>query len=178
MTRTPDNRIASIVLDSLDRAWDPLAARLAGLADAEYSWEPAPAGWTVRPSADNVWRADWQEPEPEPPPLTTIAWRVWHIAVDCLDSYSSRVFDASGTGLTETAWVATWAEAEDLLNRAWTTFRTGVAAWSDDDLLTRLGPRFPMNSERTNLDLALHAEREIVHHGAEIALLRDLYRSR
>jgi len=80
--------------------------------------------------------------------------------------------------LTETAWVATWAEAEDLLNRAWTTFRTGVAAWNDEDLLTPLGPRFPMNSERTYLDLSLHAEREIVHHGAEIALLRDLYRSR
>jgi hypothetical protein len=103
MTRTPDNRIAAIVLDSLDRAWDPLTARLIGLTDAEYSWEPAPVVWTVRPGTDDVWRADWQEPEPDPAPLTTIAWRVWHIAVDCLDSYSSRTFDASGTGLTETA---------------------------------------------------------------------------
>jgi hypothetical protein len=173
-----DNAIVRIVVDSLDRAWEPLPARLAGITDAEYEWEPAPACWTVRSRADGSWHADWHEPEPEPAPLTTIAWRCWHIAVDCLDSYSSRAFGASGTGLTETAWVGAWAEADDLLNRAWTVFRAGVAAWNDDDLLTPLGPRFPMNAERSHLDLALHAEREIVHHGAEIALLRDLYRTR
>ncbi len=178
MTRAPDNRIAGIILDSLDRAWNPLTPRLAGLTDAEYDWEPAPDAWTVRPDAHNVWHADWTEPEPDPAPVTTIAWRTWHIAVDCLDDYSSRAFDTSATGLTETAWVATWAEADELMTRAWTTFRAGVAARNDADLLTPLGPRFPMNAERTYLDLALHAEREIIHHGAEIALLRDLYRSR
>jgi hypothetical protein len=57
-------------------------------------------------------------------------------------------------------------------------FPAGVAAWNDDELLTPLGPRFPMNAEPSHLDLALHAEREIVHHGAEIALLRDLYPTR
>jgi hypothetical protein len=57
---------------------------------------------------------------------------------DCVDSYSSRAFDASGTGLTETARVATWAEAEDLMTRAWTTFRTGIAAWNEAALLRDL----------------------------------------
>ena len=38
-----------------------------------------------------------------------------------------------------------------------------------------LGPSWGDAAERTRLDLALHAERELVHHGAEIALLRDLY---
>jgi hypothetical protein len=173
-----DKPIARIVLDSLDRAWQPLAQRVEGLTNAEYAWEPAPGCWTVRPRTDGTWLADWQEPEPDPAPLTTIAWRCWHIAVDCLDSYSSRAFDASGTGLTETAWVGTWAEAEPLMIRAWTVLRAGIAAWDDDDLLTPLGSRFPMNAERTNLDLALHAEREVIHPGAEIALLRDLYRTR
>ncbi len=173
-----DNPIARIVLDSLDRAWDPLAQRVEGFPDDEYFWEPNPGCWTVRLHADGTCDADWQEPEPDPAPVTTIAWRCWHIAVDCLDSYSSRAFDASGTGLNETAWVGRGAEAAELLDRAWATFRAGVAAWGDDDLLTPLGPRFPMNAERTYLGLTLHAEREIIHHGAEIALLRDLYRTR
>lgn len=31
---------------------------------------------------------------------------------------------------------------------------------------------------RPRLDLALHINREVIHHGAEIALLRDLYNHR
>ncbi len=173
-----NDRIAGIVLDSLDRAWAAIADRFAGMTDDEYLWEPGAGCWTVRTHTNSGWQADWQEPEPDPAPVTTIAWRCWHIAVDCLDSYSWRAFDASGTGLVETGWVGTWADAEPLLRRAWEVFRAGVAGWDGDDLLTPLGPRFPMNAERTNLDLALHAEREIVHHGAEIALLRDLYHAR
>ena len=33
-------------------------------------------------------------------------------------------------------------------------------------------------ADHTNLALAIHAEREVIHHGAEIALLRDLYAGR
>lgn len=38
--------------------------------------------------------------------MTTIAWRCQHNAVDCLDSYSTRAFGGSGTGLTGMQWVA------------------------------------------------------------------------
>ena len=34
-----------------------------------------------------------------------------------------------------------------------------------------------MFQNHTNLELVQHAIREVVHHGAEIALMRDLYRS-
>ncbi len=85
------------------------------------------------------------------------------------------MFGTSGTGLTGTAWVGTWPEARALLDAAYTGLRAGMAAWNDEYLLIPLGPLFPVNATRPNIDLALHAEREIIHHGAEIGLLRDLY---
>ena len=65
-----------------------------------------------------------------------------------------------------------------MLAAAWSVFRSGVAAWGDDRLLTLLGPAWGPYSNHTKLDLAIHAQREVIHHGAEIALLRDLYAAR
>jgi hypothetical protein len=161
---------------ALDSAWDPLVARLHGITDAEYAWEPTGGCWTVRAVAGG-WRADWADPDPDPAPVTTIAWRCWHVAVDCLDSYSARLFGAAGTGLAGTEWVGTPAEALTLMEGAWSVFRTGVAGWDDVGLQEPLGPAWGPFATSTHLDLAFHALREIVHHGAEIALLRDLYRS-
>ena len=60
--------------------WDgQLRPRLAGLTDDEYFWEPVPECWTVRRDADGAWTVDWHWPEPQPPPFTTIAWRIVHI---------------------------------------------------------------------------------------------------
>jgi len=165
------------VVAALDNAWAPLRERMTGLTDAEAWWEPAPACWTVR-ERDGGWFADWSEPDPEPAPVTTIAWRAWHIAIDCLDSYSRRAFGRTGTTLTGEAWVGTWDESSSLLDRAWAVFRDGVAAWSDDTLAAPLGELWGTHAKNTHGDLALHAAREVIHHGAEIALLRDLYRSR
>ena len=55
-------------------------------------------------------------------------------------------------------------------------FRAGVAGWGDD-LFQQLGPAWGPFAEHTRLDLVLHAQREVIHHGAEIALLCDLYRA-
>ncbi len=119
--------------------------------------------------------ADLADPDPVPAPVTTIAWRCWHIAVDCLDSYSSRLFGRSGAGLSGRQWVNTVSEAQTMLDAAWSVFRSGVAAWGDDGLWTPLGAAWGPYAESNNLELALHAQREVIHHGAEIALLRDLY---
>jgi hypothetical protein len=168
------DRVLAPVLASLDNAWAPLSARLEGLTDTEYFWQPVAGCWTVR-DVDGSWTADWADPDPEPAPVTTIAWRLWHLAVDCFDSYSPRAFGTSGTGLSGRAWVGDAVTAGALLGQAWSVFRSGVAGWGDDRLWHPLGPAWRTNADKTNLDLALHAERELIHHGAEIALLRDLY---
>jgi hypothetical protein len=80
--------LLAIILAGLDNAWNPLLERLAGISDDEYTWEPTAGCWTIRTNDEGTMVADWADPVPVPAPITTIAWRCWHIAVDCLDSYS------------------------------------------------------------------------------------------
>jgi hypothetical protein len=147
------------------------------LTDAEALWEPTEGCWTVRRLADGSVAADSVKPDPVPAPVTTIAWRMWHIAVDCLDGYSSRLFQRSGTGLTGTAWVLDVQRGLDLLERAWQSFYAGLADVGPDGLFRLLGPAWGPYADSTVLALALHAQREVVHHGAELGLLRDLFAS-
>ena len=69
--------------------------RLDGLTDDEYFWEPAPGAWNIRPretsrtsmaagAGDLV--IDFEFPEPDPPPITTIAWRLGHVIVGIFGS--------------------------------------------------------------------------------------------
>ena len=82
------------LLDQLEWHWDnQLRDRLEGLTDEEYFWEPVP-GWNVRRRGTALQRPDegyvqvgggefvidFAFPEPTPPPFTTIAWRLCHIA--------------------------------------------------------------------------------------------------
>ncbi len=164
------------LLDAMDNAWEPVSARLSGMSESEYAWQPVAECWTVRTHGGH-WLADWADPDPDPAPVTTIAWRTWHVAVDSLDSYSERLFGVRGTGLTGTNWVGTWREAEPLMAAAFDVYRRGVAGWTDKTLLAPLGAQWGPFAHHTHLDLALHAIRELIHHLAEIALLRDLYRA-
>jgi len=55
-------------------------------------------------------------------------------------------------------------------------FRAGVAGWGAD-LWVPLGPEWGPFAQHARTHLVLHAMREVIHHAAEIALLRDLYRA-
>jgi hypothetical protein len=176
MADGPSYRLSDALVESLDNGFDPLRERLADLGDVEYLWEPAPNSWTLRPQADGTWHADWASPDPEPAPVTTIAWRIWHLAVDCFASYSSRLLADTGTELSGVHFVGDAATATAELDRTWSAFRNGVAGWGED-LWVPLGPDWGPYAQHARLHLALHATREVIHHAAEIALLRDLYRA-
>lgn len=172
---TPSS-LSRALLGSLDAAWDTLWARLEGLTADEYWWRPVPGCWTIR-EVDGVWSADWADPDPVPAPVTTIGWRLWHLAVDCFDGYSAGALGVTGTGLSGRSWVADPDTALGLLDQSWLVFREGVAGWDEEHLWRTLGPRWGASAGRSHVDLVLHAHREMIHHGAEIALLRDLYRA-
>ena len=55
---------------------------------------------------------------------------------------------------------------------------TGSPRLSDEELATPLGPRGGYFSKDPMAALIVHLNRETMHHGAEICLLRDLYRAR
>lgn len=175
MTESAVRPLAAIVLEGLDNAWQPLVDRTAALSEQEFRWEPVAGCWSVR-LVDDRWVVDWDDSDPVPAPVTTVAWRTWHIAVDALDSYSARLFGTTGTGLEGTAWVGDWSSAQPLMQAAWRVFRDGVAGWGDD-LFEPLGPAWGPFGQHTRLDLVLHAQREVIHHGAEIALLCDLFQA-
>lgn len=168
------------IIDAITSSWSAtrvqLFDRLTGLDDDEFLWEPVGGMWSVRSTADG-WRVDWDDSDPEPSPVTTIAWRMWHIAVDALDSYSSRAFGTSGTSLAGRDWVGTAAEAIDLTGGAFDTFERGFRDLGEDGLARELGAAWTHYSDATYLELFLHAHREVTHHSAEIALMRDLYRA-
>jgi hypothetical protein len=133
--------------------------------------------WSVSVGSDGVARADLEKPDPTPPPFTTIGWRLWHMGPDCLDSYSVRLFGTNGSGITDRTWTTSADEAVEILGRSFQNFRKGFAESSVQELMSPIGDAFGPFAPKNRIDLALHAEREIIHHGAEVALLRDLYRA-
>jgi DinB superfamily len=79
--------VADVVREQLRYAWMDSRGVLLDLDEAEYFWEPTPFCWSVRRRSPEVHGWGTGEfvcedafPAPEPPPVTTIAWRVVHLA--------------------------------------------------------------------------------------------------
>lgn len=172
---TPSAPVTYDLLGTFDEVRARLLARLDGLTDAEYLWEPVASCLTVRPGADGVFRAD---PRPlddvRPAPFTTLAWRLWHIGADCLRGYG-RFFGVGAEDADRQVWPGTAAEGVRALAEDWAGFRSRVEALGDARLLQPMGAVAGPYGDETFLQLVLHALDECAHHGAEIGLLRDLY---
>jgi hypothetical protein len=161
----------------LDFYWEhSLHPRLVGLTDEEYLWEPVPGCWSIRQTGHGSYAADWASPPPEPPPFTTIAWRLAHIAGPVLGFRASSHFGDGSLTLATMPWPATAADALAFLERSYRAWQTGVAALDEAGLARPVGPAEGPFAEYPMAALILHITREVIHHGAEVALLRDLYR--
>lgn len=158
--------------------------RLEGLTDREYFWEPAPGSWSIRPrdaatsshaagAGDLVMDYAW--PEPDPAPVTTIAWRVAHIVVACLAARTASHFGGPPADYPTWTYATTADEALAQLDAAYDTWSAGVESLGEEGLARPCGPTEGPFAEAPLADLVLHINREMIHHGAEICLLRDLY---
>lgn len=154
-----------------------LMPRLRGLGDAEYFWEPVPDCWSIRATAAGP-VIDWRYPAPEPPPVTTIAWRLAHLAYPVFGIRADAHFGDGGLRLDAVDWPLTAAEGVAAFRRELQTWRDGVAGCTEADLAAPVGTSEPGWEDYPLATLVLHLNRELIHHGAEIALLRDLYRAR
>jgi hypothetical protein len=176
-----------LLVGQLEFYWEVhLRPRLDGLSDEEYLWEPVEGCWSLRPGPDGRWRLDQSEPEPDPPPVTTIAWRLVHLGATCLANRASAFFGDGGVPADADMFDPRHlpadlpggaAEAVAFLERSYRRWHDGVAALDNEALARPLGPRGGPFAEDPMAELVAHISREVMHHGAEIALLRDLWRA-
>jgi hypothetical protein len=76
--RRVDRRdLLSFAMDQVDTR---LRHRLEGLTEAEFLWKPVDKAWTIYEDQPGHWTYDYAIPDPEPAPVTTIAWQVTHLA--------------------------------------------------------------------------------------------------
>ncbi len=166
------------LLDQLAFAWEvQFLPRMEGLTDAEYLWEPVANCWSVRPDACGSWRQDLADREPDPPPFTTIAWRLAPIATVFGERSSNHFGDGSFDPMT-VAWTGTADDALGIVTTEYTRWCDGVRALSEEGLFRPCGPAEGPYAEEPFLMLVLHINREFLHHAAEVMLLRDLYREK
>jgi hypothetical protein len=161
-----------LLAGQLDGHWhDLLRPRLAGLTDDEYFWEPVPGCWTVHRDGG----IDFAFPEPEPAPVTTIAWRLAHVIVGVLAMRNHSHFGGPPADYQSWPYALGAQDALRQLDAAYDGWISGVRALTVADLNQPCGSAEGPYAEHRLAELILHINREVIHHGAEIALLRDLY---
>lgn len=169
------------LVDLSDGVWQRLRGRLDGLTDDEYSWEPAPGCWTVRTRDDGIVAHDFSLPAPDPTPPTTIAWRLSHVIDLYGEDRAPQWLDVepqgAPVGLDDPAWAppVTAAAAIALLERAHDRWDGHLRLVDEAALGEKVGPVGGPFADRTRAAYVLHMLDEFIHHGAEIALLRDLW---
>ncbi|RAG83380.1 DinB family protein [Streptacidiphilus pinicola] len=163
------------------------------LTDAEYRWEPAAGMWSVRRRADGVlgegatvlvgageWGRDAAPVHPVPPPFTTLAWRLSHLA-EMLALRADHTVGAHRLTRDDHVTPGDAVGALAAFEAAAQAWREALLAVPDEATLDRIGhSQYPNGSDPEDrfLDTVWWVNQEILHHGAEIALLRDLYRER
>ena len=141
------------MLEQLTFHWDHQARpRLEGLTDHEYHWEPAPGAWGIRP------RAEARAP----------------MAAGGGDLVADFTWPEP---VPPPVWSPTAVGALAQLDDAYAGWIAGVAGLTPERLAVPVGEAEGPYAALPYAALVLHIHREAIHHLAEIALLRDLYRA-
>ncbi|SCK34196.1 DinB superfamily protein [Streptomyces sp. WMMB 714] len=174
-----------LLREQIDWHWsNHLRPRLDGLTDDEYTWEPAPGCWSVRPrgtgtapvqAGSGAMTIDFAVPEPDPAPLTTIAWRLGHVIVGVLAVRNAAHFGRAPADYQSFDYAATADEALAQLDAEYAAWRAGAESLGESGLMRPCGAAEGPYAERPLAALVLHINRELTHHLAEVCLLRDLY---
>jgi uncharacterized damage-inducible protein DinB len=135
-------------------AFERLRERLAGLTDEEYRWEPGPD-------------------------VAPLAWRLGHIAeLLAEDRNAAWLGVPGGPAPAPAADAADAAGALAALERSFEVWESVLAAVPDASLPDAIGPVGGPYADSTRRAFVLHVLDELIHHGAEVALVRDLWAAR
>ena len=151
-----------LLRDQFEWHWEhQLRPRLAGLSDEEYLWEPVAGSWSVRPrdvartpmaAGAGEFTIDWAFPEPTP-----------------------AHFDRAPVGYSTFSYSGTAAGALTQLEHELGLWTDGVRSLGEAGLDRPCGPAEGPFADAPLAVLVLHIHRELIHHLAEVSLLRDLY---
>ena len=169
----PERQSVEWLAFTQEEAWTFLRRQLEGLTDAEMFWQPIPNCWTVRQDENGCWVIDYALPEPEPSPLTTIAWRLVHVAA-CKIMYHEYAFGLGKLTWDELDIPHMVGDAVAWLETGQSQLKTALDNLNDAALAeirpTNWGDMWP--TWRIFWTMTAHD----LQHGGEIGCLRDLYR--
>ena len=173
------DRLQQLFVTTFDYCAQRTVDRFAGLTDDEYFWEPAQPSWSVR-KGPNGWAPDWAAEAPETPPITTIAWRLVHV-IYCIQDHGLRpvAFEQAPAAWNPPSTIPSdAATALSALDTAIAAWKRDLAQTDDEQLWRLLGGEAGQFAEDSVAAFVEHIHDEFIHHAAEIALLRDLYRAK
>ena len=139
------------LLSLSDYTWQRLRDRMAGLMDAELRWRPAPAD-----------------------PDISLEWRLKHIS-DLLAENRNAVWLGQLPSSRQLPIAGDAVQTLERLDAAYAMWRQVLANCTDESLAQPLGAPAGIYGKDTHRSFVLHILDELIHHGAEAALLRDLY---
>jgi hypothetical protein len=172
------------LVDQLEPHWRlRLRPRLEGLTDDEYFWQPVPDCWTISRRGESAapmslgagaFTLDFGEAA-APEPVTTIAWRLAHLIVGLAETNGTH-FGGPTAHVSSYAFAGTAEEALAQLDATYDAWLAGVRSLGEVGLARPQGPTQPPEfADAPMARLVLYTHLEVIHHGAEVCLLRDLY---
>ena len=165
--------------------WGSVTNRMAGLTDDEYFWKPVPDAFCLTRRGDELFY-EWPPGSrgETQPPVTTIAWRLSHVAQGCFMSRWHTYFGDGSDRLDGAAVPVDGGGRARVPRRVEdAVVRRAYRRAGEDGMWEPIGDRegdipiMQLGDDDPFIGLALHMNREVMHHGAEICLLRDLYRA-
>lgn len=164
---------AQLLREEYEHARRAISWTVEGMTDREYFWKPVADCWSIIEGSDGRWRPEFGTTGGAK--VTTIAWRLTHLAVGSA-VYYDYVF-GEGTAKWEEQKIPSSASAAiELLEFGMGRHADAMARVSDDQLSdarpTHWGAQLPL------WQMLWTSIVETFHHGAEIGLLRDMYRGR
>jgi hypothetical protein len=188
------NTMLFMEMFTLHRAWTDLS-------DDEFFWEPLPGCWSVRPRREcrtptpygsGDWVADFDAGLVErsvrgeaTEPLTSVAWLMWHVG--SMPGRTTELDVLGGPRSAESGWASPYFADHPVFasaDEAVQTMRTGWRALdralkaSTDEQLERPSRFWGRTGPAAGYQVVALLLNEISHHGAQVCVLRDLYRAR
>lgn len=173
----PDSPRMAPLLAQLDTSLAMALERLEGLTDDEFWWPPAPGAATV--AADASGRLAPTGTGDGAPRTRTIALLLGHLG-EMAVMRADYTDGAHSMQPEDVTWPSNADQGLTALRDGWARWRSALAGLDDAELDIVGRSDFPwgLDLQLPILDIAWWMNRELIHHTADAAVVRDLYASR